>query len=289
MIVDFSMPNRVAWLALRELHQSHPAALYCHSLFLLFLRVQLLTIALYYYYSNYMEKLPAQKVNGLIDGIAVLQELAVSPAPCSGKAIAERLGLNTVRVNRLLKTLAFLGLTYRTASRKYSIGPGMHVLAAQSMAASGLLNRALPYLVKLYQLNKTVALGVLWKNQVCYLYHNSSLQNEADTANFAAGLGRMTLYPATKSSIGQVLLSRLNPEQLSFTLGETPDDDILKTLRKVRKQGYASVKHGDHTSLAFAVGQPPYAAMAVSGIKGKGEENKFIKLLKEYTNKLTNS
>jgi DNA-binding IclR family transcriptional regulator len=96
-----------------------------------------------------MKDSPAQVVNGLVDGIAVLQELAVSAEPCSGKAISEKLGLSPVRVNRLLKTLASLGITHRTKNRKYAVGAGMHVLAAQSMVASGLLNRAVPQLQNL--------------------------------------------------------------------------------------------------------------------------------------------
>ncbi len=101
-----------------------------------------------------MGKSPKQKINGLIDGIAVLQEPAVAGKTTSGKAIANKLDLNPVRINRLLKTLDYLGLAHRESSRRYSIGSAMHVLAAQSMAASGLLDSALPYFQKFSKFDK---------------------------------------------------------------------------------------------------------------------------------------
>jgi DNA-binding IclR family transcriptional regulator len=223
-----------------------------------------------------MNKLPAQKINGLIDGIAVLQELAMSRDPASGKVIAEKLELSQVRVNRILKTLAYLGLTHRNTSRRYSVGPGMHVLAAQCMAASGLLRRALPCLKQLSQSERTVALGVLWRDQVCYLFHNSG-KNE-----FADGLGRMQLYPAVDSSIGLALLADLPVENIEHQTGSRPDRQLIKKIRQIKKQGYASVQHQDHISLAVPIGEPAYAAIAVSGIKNREEEQSFLKLLRKY-------
>jgi DNA-binding IclR family transcriptional regulator len=223
-----------------------------------------------------MNKLPAQKINGLIDGIAVLQELAMSTEPASGKILAETLGLPMVRVNRILKTLAYLGLTHRNMSRKYSVGPGMHVLAAQSMAASGLLRRAVPHLKHLGQSGMTVALGVLWKDQVCYLFHNSG-ENE-----FADGLGRMMLYPAVESSIGMALLAEMPAESIEQQTGIKPDRELIKKLKQIKKHGYASVRARQHISLAVPIGEPAYAAIAVSGINTSEQEQHFITLLRKY-------
>jgi len=222
-----------------------------------------------------MNKLPAQKVNGLIDGIEVLQELAMAGEATSGKAIADKLGLNSVRVNRLLKTLDYLGLAHRDNSRHYSIGSAMHVLAAQSMAASGLLARALPQLKKLSKSNKVVALGVLWKDQVCYLYHNNNPED------FNAGLSRVKLYPALNSSIGIALLAELDEIQLKLTLGERYTEKIRKKLQKVSRNAFAAIKHDDHISLAMPIGKPAYAALAISNIKDKDEQEKFQKRLKQ--------
>jgi len=222
-----------------------------------------------------MDKLPAQKVNGLIDGIEVLQELAMAGEATSGKAIANKLDLNPVRINRLLKTLNYLGLAHRDSSRRYSIGSAMHVLAAQSMAASGLLARALPQLQKLRKFDKVVALGVLWKDQVCYLYHNNN------SNDFNAGLSRVKLYPALESSIGIALLAELDELQLQLTLGKRYTEKVKKILKKASKKGFAALKHSDHISLAIPIGKPAYAALAISNIENKDEQEQFQKILKE--------
>ena len=222
-----------------------------------------------------MNKLPAQKVNGLIDGIEILQELAMAGEAVSGKAIADKLGINAVRANRLLKTLDYLGLAHRDNSRRYSVGSAMHVLAAQSMAASGLLSRALPQLQKLSKLNKVVALGVLWKNQVCYLYHNNTPED------FNAGLSRVKLYPALESSIGVALLAELDEVQLKLTLGKAYTEKAKKILKKTSKNGFAALEHCNHISLAMPIGKPAYAALAISSIKNKDEQKEFQNILKQ--------
>jgi DNA-binding IclR family transcriptional regulator len=227
-----------------------------------------------------MNKLPAQKVNGLIDGIKVLQELAMAETEVSGKAIAEKLDLNHVRVNRLLKTLDYLGLAHRDNSRRYSIGPAMHVLAAQSMAASGLFAHALPHLQELSKYNKVVALGVLWKDQVCYLYHNNN------PGDFSAGLSKIKLYPALDSSIGVALLAELPEDQAKATLGDKYTVKVTNLLNRTRKQGYAALRHNDHVSLALPIGSPAYAAIAVSTIKNQEEENSFRELLKKAVSEI---
>ena len=222
-----------------------------------------------------MNKLPAQKVNGLLGGIEVLQELAMAGKATSGMAIANKLDINPVRVNRLLKTLDYLGLAHRDSSRRYSVGSAIHVLAAQSMAASGLLARALPQLRKLSKLDKVVALGVLWKDQVCYLYHNSNPDN------FNAGLSKVKLYPALESSIGIALLAELDELQLQLTLGKRYTEKVKKTLKKTSRNGLAALKHSDHISLAMPIGKPAYAALAISNIKNKDEQEQLQKILKE--------
>ena len=116
-------------------------------------------------------KLNAQPNKSLIDGITTLQALATSPDPVGSRELARRLDIDPVKVNRLLKTLAYLGIARQTADRKYTAGPGMHVLAAQSLFASGLIRHALPVLENLRRFGHTVALGVLWQDNVSYLFH----------------------------------------------------------------------------------------------------------------------
>ena len=159
-------------------------------------------------------KINAQPNQSLIDGIATLQALATSPEPVGCRELARRLGVDPTKVNRLLKTLAYLGIARQTANRKYTAGPGMHVLAAQSLFASGLIRRALPALEGLRRFGHTVALGVLWDTSVSYLFH------APPGIEASRGLGRIGLLPATTSGIGIMLLSELEDDEVRELYGD---------------------------------------------------------------------
>lgn len=219
-----------------------------------------------------MNKLPAQKVDGLIDGMALLEELATHREPVSGLELARRLNRSPVRINRLLKTFAYLGYAYRTSSRKYAPGPALHVLAVESMAFSGLLRKAYHYLELLSKMVPTVALGVLWKEKVCYLFHKSG------GAGMGSGLSPDYLYDWESSSIGHALMAARDPEQLPGELSRV----LREQLEEARKNGYALVKYPDHYTLAVTIGSPPYAALAASGIKSLKEVPAVVGKLKEY-------
>ncbi|MDU0354753.1 helix-turn-helix domain-containing protein [Paraglaciecola aquimarina] len=62
----------------------------------------------------------AQLNQSLIDGIATLQELALSSDPIGCRALARRLNMDPTRVNRLLQTLEHIGIARKTAKRKYA-------------------------------------------------------------------------------------------------------------------------------------------------------------------------
>src|SRR3954470_11988766 len=100
--------------------------------------------------------LPAQPNQSLIDGLSVLQALAVSNEPVGGRALARQLGLEPTRVNRLLKTLAHLGMARQDPDRKYLPGPAMHVLSALSLFGSGLIRRGIAPLESLHPLAELV-------------------------------------------------------------------------------------------------------------------------------------
>lgn len=211
---------------------------------------------------------PAQPNQSLIDGLTVLQALAVSREPVGGRALARDLGLEPTRVNRLLKTLAYLGMARQTPSRKYLPGPAMHVLSAQSLFGSGLLRRALPVLEALGRFELVVALGVLWRDHVCYLYHWTP------GATHAAALGRLNLYPACQSSIGRMLLATSDEQRVrDICHGRDVSpyrdvDELLADLRLVRERGsaYAVQSHDPlNASVAVPLGTPPYAGIALGG------------------------
>src|SRR5262245_29763060 len=102
--------------------------------------------------------LPAQPNQSLIDGLACLQALASSSEAVGNRELARALGLEPTRVNRLLKTLAHLGLAEQDAQRRYRPGPAIHVLAAQSLFGSKLIRRAIGPLEELHRFGLIVAL-----------------------------------------------------------------------------------------------------------------------------------
>lgn len=225
--------------------------------------------------------LPAQPNQSLIDGLGVLQALASGGGAIGVREMARRMGLEATRAGRLLQTLAHLGLARQDAERRYAPGPGLHVLAAQAVFGSGLLRRALPVLGELHGLGLTVALGVLWRTRVCYLYHCDP------TGDPLAGVGRVGLFPAHRSSIGLVMLAAMSDAEVRrlYRGGENQEvtpigidgaaeperadvAELLAELAVVRRERYGLVgplPPSVHRSLAVCVGQPPEAALAVAG------------------------
>ena len=214
--------------------------------------------------------LPHQPVLGLIDGIEVLQHLSSASDSCSGMEIAKDLGIEKTKVNRILKTLAYLGLTYQNADKRYELGPAIHVLSAQTLYGSGLINRSIKHLIELTEIAPTVAFGVLWKDKVSYLYHwEKGIQP-------MEGLGRIDLFPATLSSLGLVLLSQKTNDEISRLFdgndieGYENLDMLMAHIVNIRKDKFAITEFEGKRSVAVSIGDPAYAAL---GVANKGFEN----------------
>lgn len=182
----------------------------------------------------------SQPNQSLIDGIRCFQELTTSNAPLGNRELADRLGINVVKVNRLLMTLKSIGLTEQGSNRKYRPGPAVHLLAAQSLHSSVLFRASASVLSHYQYEDRIVAMGVLWKDSVVYMYHATPGQSAFE------GLGGYHLYQATQSSIGQVLLADLNDEELQSRLADSEQTDeytrqFLKHVSEIREQGYSCI------------------------------------------------
>ena len=211
--------------------------------------------------------LPAQPNQSLIDGLACLQAIAAAASPLGVRELSRQLELEPTRVNRLLKTLAHLGLAEQDQQRKYRTGPGIHVLAAQSLFASGLLHKAADPLEDLRHLGHIVALGVLWRDQVSYLYHAEPGMSSVQA------VARTGLFPASSSSIGLALLAHQTDQQVRAlyrggSIPGLPDGitTLLQELATIRKQGFATPRIDALTlSLGVTIPHPATAAIAISG------------------------
>lgn len=246
---------------------------------------------------KFMKKKPGAQINqSILDGIGVLQALAGSDRPVGGKDLAELLGLDSTRVNRLLKTLASIGMTQQTNSRKYTPGPGIHVLAAQSLYASGLLRSAIPSLEKLNQFNLTVAMGVLWFDTVSFIYHAKPGMTAAE------GIGRIGIRAATTSGIGMALLATAEQDAVVdvYKDKQIPGFDgglesLLAELAEIRTRGY--VKFQSHNqpensttrawTLAVPVGNPANSAIALQGEIPTSQTLELVQALQNARDEIT--
>lgn len=198
--------------------------------------------------------------------------------------------MDPVRVNRLLMTLAWMGIAHRDKSRRYTIGPGMHILATLNLSASGTLHRVIEHIQPLVESPYTVAAGVLWRDMVTYLYHRSPGQQP-----IVDGIQQM-VRPATNSSIGVAMLAQLSDEEIHkmYDLRSTPlpgpfvdVDELMVVIEETRRNGYAALRYPTHVSLAIAVGQPSYAAIAISGFNTDEEEKQYCAMLTDIAERIT--
>jgi DNA-binding IclR family transcriptional regulator len=208
-----------------------------------------------------MAKTPAQPNRSVQDGLECLWQLVAEARPVGSRELARMMEMEPTRANRMLGTLAAMGLAAQTPDRKYVAGPGIHVLAAMSLRGSHLLDAAGRPMQKLVEnTGGRVALGVLWRRRVCYLFHG-----RPDRAPLASVAGH-NLYPAERSSIGKVLLAAHTEDVIKERFAEQDVDvaQLLTELREVRRLGYAvNREDGRAQSIAVAVGRPAVAGLAV--------------------------
>lgn len=224
--------------------------------------------------------LPSQPNQSLIDGLACLQAVISRSQAIGSRELARQLDLDPTRANRLLKTLGALGLVQQNHRLKYGPGPRLHVLSAQALFGSGLLRHALSSLAALHELGHIVALGVLWRDQVCYLYHAHAHMRPDE------GIGRMEIFPATQSAIGMPLLAAQSDADVKALYrgaetipGYKSLGELMADIHQVRLNRYALVaqtnRPGVH-SLGLSLGQPAYAGIALSGSIGASDVPRLL-------------
>ena len=190
----------------------------------------------------------------------MLHAVVGADGPVGCTQLAREYGLDVTRVNRILGTLAYLGVLQRTRSRKYMPGAGIHVLAAMSLRGSQLVTCAFPHCQALAkQLKMEPSLGVLWRTRVSFVHVRTS-GKDAGTA-FASAL-----MPAHQSAIGRVLLAQYPDEEIHRQYADTGGEDadvakVIDRLAKVRRDGYAMGAR--RNSLAVGIGDPAVAGLAV--------------------------
>jgi DNA-binding IclR family transcriptional regulator len=214
---------------------------------------------------------PAQPNQSLIDGLLCLSALAESSGKIGVSELSRMLGTNRTRTYRMLKTLAHIGFARQAADRKYTTGPAMGILAAQSLVQQNSGGHLFAPLNGLRRFGMTVAYGALWNGYVLYQYR---AEIGAAAQQFVS-VSTERLYPASISSIGNVLLAAQQEAYVRSVYQDRviegfPDgvDALLARLAVVRTQGYAHLsgeQTGSKPSLAVPIGTPPFAAVALAG------------------------
>lgn len=222
-----------------------------------------------------MDYLPAQPNRSLIEGLEVLLAVAQSKDPVRVRQLARDLGMTPTRVQRFLGTLRHLGMVDQHPDRRYGVGSGIHALSAIALSASGLAQQAIKVLPQMDDLKMIVALGVLWRNTVNYIYFNVP----GVTASHA--LGKTDGYPARDSSIGLLMLAQKPPEYVAEYFPEE-NEELLPLLNIIAQRGYALITRSEkEASLAVPIGNPPIAGLAVSGELRDDNFDEVLKRLRE--------
>ena len=202
----------------------------------------------------------SQPNQSLIDGIRCLQYLVSSGRAIGCRELARLMGINTTRVNRLLMTMASIGLTMQDEQRRYLPGPGIHALAAQSIRGSALFSQALPLLERHAPKDIVVALGVLWEDQVIYIWHS------APGSQMSQALAGFHMLPAWQSVIGMALLAAESDESLMVRFTPEQWQQLLPHIQQQREQGQVVWHHEDgEVSMARPLGAHS-AALAFAGM-----------------------
>jgi len=96
----------------------------------------------------------------------------------------------------------------------FGVGPGIHALSAGALSAAGLTARALEILPALSDTGCAVALGVLWRKTVSYLYFTDAEGSKGHP------LGHTEGFPAAQSVIGLVMLADKTEQEIRSDYGE---------------------------------------------------------------------
>ncbi len=158
--------------------------------------------------------------------------------------VARATGLNRATARRLLHTLGSLGYARRSGDA-FSLTPRVLELGYAFIGSFGVSALALPFLEQLSgEVHEAVSVGVLDDTDVVYIARVPGKR----VMTISIGLG--TRFPAYRTSLGRVLLSRLDDDDLadrwsrSDRTDPTPRtvadlDDLRRELDRVRQQGYA--------------------------------------------------
>jgi DNA-binding IclR family transcriptional regulator len=222
----------------------------------------------------------SKTVNSIIKGVEVLKTLADGIDRISELSI--KLQLNKSTVHRLLKSLEMSGLVMRDPiTRRYYLGSLFLDLASKPIIAHQNLTVCafgeMEYLREVTR--ETVVLHIrIGLERIC-LEELQSLEN----IKYTAGKGFVT--PIYVGSAGKILLSEVGDNELDLLLENirfisigpntiTDPNLLLKELKKVKKQGYAT-SFGERVAGSASISVPIKNYICPVALSVLGPDNRF--------------
>jgi DNA-binding IclR family transcriptional regulator len=219
-------------------------------------------------------------VNSITKGVDILRNLSEGVDKISD--ISKGLHLSKSTAHRLLKTLEMAGLVMQDpTTRRYYLGPLIIELASKPIIAhQNLIVCSFDEMRYLRDLSKeTVVLHIrIGVERIC-LEEVQSLQNIRYTA------GKGFTAPIYTGSAGKVLLSELRDEELQHLLKHlrldpiapstiTDKEVLLREIKKVRKQGYAT-SFGERVPGSASISVPIKNYIYPVALSALGPDNRF--------------
>jgi IclR family pca regulon transcriptional regulator len=184
-------------------------------------------------------------VTGLARGLAVLLALSDKRRRISIAQVSYRTGIPRAAARRSLHTLAKLGFVAVDEARRYYLRPRVLSFSHAYLSASQLALLAQPILDRLGEsLREACSLAILDGDEIVYLARSASSRVMSPSLNVGRRL------PAYCTSIGQVLLAHLPPEELDHYLARakfhpytehtlTSPKKLREVLSSIRDNGFA--------------------------------------------------
>lgn len=205
------------------------------------------------------ETRPAEFVEALAKGIAVLECFDAAHSDMTLSEIARRVGLSPAAARRSLITLSALGYV-GFSGKRYHLRPKVMTLGSGFYFAARIDELLLPELRQIVEAHGDAAsVAMLDGHDVIYIAHHSTQRARRATAVVGAR------YPAHATSLGRVLLAGLSDPELDryFESVEpkaltsrtvVSKEELRRLIWKARETGYATtVDQLDYGITALAV------------------------------------
>ncbi|MFD5598895.1 IclR family transcriptional regulator [Leucobacter sp. NPDC058333] len=237
----------------------------------------------------------------LARALAVLDCFSEDEPDLTAVTLAQRTGLSSSTLHRLLATLIAEGLVSRLPGHRYAVGARLWELGELSPLSLRLRERAIPHLMRLYEATgENVHLGVLdgepERATVLYVGRVTG-RRSIPTVSRAGGRG-----PLHTTGVGKALLAGCEESWLEryFTVPRDPETvhsiteegALRDDLRLTRSRGYASTREEmtlGNISIAVALprvtGLPPVALSVVVHID-RADERLLARVVQQAAREL---